>query len=179
MTYPLSDADRAIQDRARAFVDDELIPWEQHAEEHEGRIPDEDVIRHHELAIELGFYGMNLPKELGGGGYTVLQQTLVSEQLGRVTNALGWCVHTPAGWAPEVMTDEQIDRWLKPAIRGERRECYAITEEGAGSDVDAIASTARRDGPDYVLSGEKMHVTSYNTADHIFFQAKLAGGEHD
>jgi alkylation response protein AidB-like acyl-CoA dehydrogenase len=179
MTYPLSDADRAIQDRARAFVDDELIPWEQHAEEHEGRIPDEDVIRHHELAIELGFYGMNLPKELGGGGYTVLQQTLVSEQLGRVTNALGWCVHTPAGWAPEVMTDEQIDRWLKPAIRGERRECYAITEEGAGSDVDAIASTARRDGPGYVLSGEKMHVTSYNTADHIFFQAKLAGGEHD
>ena len=179
MTYPLSDADRAIQDRARAFVDDELIPWEQHAEEHEGRIPDEDEIRHHELAIELGFYGMNLPKELGGGGYTVLQQTLVSEQLGRVTNALGWCVHTPAGWAPEVMTDEQIDRWLKPAIRGERRECYAITEEGAGSDVDAIASTARRDGPDYVLSGEKMHVTSYNTADHIFFQAKLAGGEHD
>ena len=179
MTYPLSDADRAIQDRARAFVDDELIPWEQHAEEHEGRIPDEHVARHHELAIELGFYGMNLPKELGGGGYTVLQQTLVSEQLGRVTNALGWCVHTPAGWAPEVMTDEQIDRWLKPAILGERRECYAITEEGAGSDVDAIASTARRDGSDYVLSGEKMHVTSYNTADHIFFQAKLAGGEHD
>jgi hypothetical protein len=57
MTYPLSDADRAIQDRARAFVDDELIPWEQHAEEHEGRIPDEDVIRHHELAIELGSTG--------------------------------------------------------------------------------------------------------------------------
>ncbi|TMK14791.1 MAG: acyl-CoA dehydrogenase [Actinobacteria bacterium] len=179
MTYPLSDADRAIQDRARTFVDDQLIPWEEHAEEHEGRIPDEDLRRHHELAIQLGFYGMNLPTELGGGGYTVLQQTLVSEQLGRVTNALGWCVHTPAGWAPEVMTDEQIERWLKPAIRGERRECYAITEAGAGSDVDAIASTARRDGPDYVLTGEKMHVTSYNTADHIFFQAKLAGGEHD
>ncbi len=179
MTHPLSAEDRAIQDRARTFVDDELIPWEQHAEEHEGRIPDEDLRRHHELAIDLGFYGMNLPKELGGSGYTVLQQTLVSEQLGRVTNALGWCVHTPAGWAPEVMTDEQIDRWLKPAIRGERRECYAITEEGAGSDVDAITSTARRDGAEYILRGEKMHVTSYNNADHIFFQAKLAGGDHD
>ena len=121
---------------------------------------------------------MNLPKELGGGGYSMLQQVLVSEQLGRVTNALGWCVHTPAAWAPEVMTDEQIERWLKPAIRGERHECYAITEAGAGSDVDAIEATARREGGDYVLNGEKMHVTSYNHADHLFFQAKLEGGSH-
>jgi alkylation response protein AidB-like acyl-CoA dehydrogenase len=121
---------------------------------------------------------MNLPKELGGGGFTTLQQVLVSEQIGRVTNALGWCVHTPAEWAPEVMTDDQIERWLKPAIRGERSECYAITEAGAGSDVDAIEATARRDGDAYVLAGEKMHVTSFNRADHIFFQAKLADGDH-
>src|SRR5205085_2886950 len=73
---------------------------------------------------------------------------------------------------------DQIERWLKPAIRGERRECYAITEAGAGSDVDAITATARRDGDDYVLAGEKMHVTSFNNADHIFFQAKLVGGDH-
>ncbi len=66
-----------------------------------------------------------------------------------------------------------------PAVRGERHECYAITEEGAGSDVDAIESTATRDGDDYVLRGTKMHVTSYNTADWIFFQAKLAGGDHE
>jgi alkylation response protein AidB-like acyl-CoA dehydrogenase len=108
----------------------------------------------------------------------MLQQVLVSEQIGRVTNALGWCLHTPAAWAPEVMTPEQIETWLKPAIRGERSECYAITEAGAGSDVDAIEATARRDGDDYVLNGEKMHVTSFNRADHVFFQAKLVGGEH-
>jgi acyl-CoA dehydrogenase len=177
-TYPLSEEDRAIQERARAFVDAELIPWEQHAEEHEGRIPDEARDAHRRTAIELGFSGMNLPTELGGGGYTMLQQVLVSEQLGRVTNALGWCVHTPAAWAPEVMTDEQIERWLKPAIRGDRHECYAITEAGAGSDVDAIEATARREGDDYVLNGVKMHVTSYNHADHLFFQAKLDGGAH-
>ena len=176
---PLSDADRAIQDRARAFVDDELIPWEVHAEEHEGRIPDDVAARHRRMAIDLGFSGMNLPTELGGGGYSMLQQVLVSEQIGRVTNALGWCVHTPAAWAPEVMTEQQIERWLKPAIRGEAHECYAITESGAGSDVDAIEATARRDGAHYVLNGEKWHVTSFNTADHVFFQAKLAGGQHD
>ena len=119
---------------------------------------------------------MNMPKELGGGGMTMLQQTLVSEQLGRVTNALGWCVHTPPAWAPAVVTPEQMTRWIEPAVRGERHECYAITEEGAGSDVDAIASTARRDGDEYVLNGVKMHVTSFNTADYIFFQGKIADG---
>ncbi len=177
-TYPLSDEDRALQERVHRFVDGELIPWEVHAEEHDGQIPGDVRAAHRRGAFELGIYAMNLPAELGGGGFTMLQQVLVSEQIGRVTNALGWCVHTPAAWAPEVMTEEQIDRWLKPSITGERHECYAITEPGAGSDVDAIQATARRDGDDYVLNGTKMHVTSYNTADHIFFQAKLAGGEH-
>src|SRR5436305_10585225 len=132
-TYPLSDTDREIQERARRFVDDELIPWEVHAEEHAGTIPEEDHRRLEQRARDLGLSAMNLPKDLGGGGFTTVQQVLVSEQIGRVTNALGWCVHTPAEWAPEVMTDEQIERWLKPAIRGERSECYAITEAGGRS----------------------------------------------
>ena len=80
-----------------------------------------------------------------------------------------------AGGCP---TPSQIDRWLRPAIAGGSHECYAITEAGAGSDVDAIEATARRDGDGYVLNGEKWHVTSFNTADHVYFQAKLAGGEH-
>ncbi len=63
-------------------------------------------------------------------------------------------------------------------MRGERHECYAITEEFAGSDVGAIAATAVRDGDDYVVNGVKWHVTSYNLADYCFVQAKLDGGEH-
>jgi acyl-CoA dehydrogenase len=175
-TYPLSDEDREIQERARRFVDEELIPHEVEAEMHDGRLPDELRDRHHRLAIELGLYAMNMPKDLGGGGMSMFQQVLVSEQIGRVTNALGWCVHTPAGWAPTVVSPQQLERWILPTIRGERHECYAITEEGAGSDVDAIATTARRDGDDYVLDGVKWHVTSYNTADYLFVQAKIAGG---
>jgi acyl-CoA dehydrogenase len=175
----LSADDLEIQRRARRFVDEELSPWEVHAEEHGGRIPDDVRASHVARAKELGLFAMNMPAELGGGGFTMLQQVLVSEQIGRVTNGLGWCVHTPPAWAPAVCTPEQIDRWIAPAVRGERHECYAITEEGAGSDVDAIVSTARRDGGDYVLNGTKMHVTSFNTADWIFFQAKLAGGDHD
>jgi alkylation response protein AidB-like acyl-CoA dehydrogenase len=101
---------------------------------------------------------------------------LVQEQVGRVTNALGWVVHTPASWLPSVATAEQLERWVLPCIRGERRECYAITEEGAGSDVDGIRATARRDGDRYLLDGVKWHVTSFNLADHVFFQGRLAGG---
>jgi alkylation response protein AidB-like acyl-CoA dehydrogenase len=175
-TYPMSEEDRRIQDAARRFVDEDLVPWETHAEEHGGQIPDEVREAHHRRAIELGLYAMNMPTELGGTGLTTFQQVLVSEQIGRVTNALGWCVHTPPGWAPEVVSPEQLERWIVPSVRGERRECYAITEAGAGSDVDAIEATARREGDDYVLNGTKMHVTSFNVADYLFFQAKVEGG---
>ena len=177
-TYPMSDEDSAIQERARRFVDEDLIPWEAHAEEHGGKIPDEAREAHRRAVAELGLYAMNMPKELGGGGFSMFQQVLVSEQIGRVTNALGWCVHTPPAWAPAVVSPFQLERWIAPSVRGERHECYAITEAGAGSDVDAIEATARRDGDAYVLNGTKMHVTSYNTADYCFFQAKIADGPH-
>jgi alkylation response protein AidB-like acyl-CoA dehydrogenase len=76
------------------------------------------------------------------------------------------------------VTPEQLERWIVPTIRGGRHECYAITEEGAGSDVDAIAATVRRDGDDYVLNGTKMHVTSFNSANYCFFQGKIVAGDH-
>ncbi len=129
-------------------------------------------------ARELGLYATNMPAELGGGGCTTLQQVLVQEQMGRVTNALGWVAATPPSWLPPVATRAQLERYVRPAIQGEREECYAITEEGAGSDVSAIEATAHRDGDGYRLNGVKWHVTSFNTADYAFFQAKLAGGPH-
>jgi alkylation response protein AidB-like acyl-CoA dehydrogenase len=168
--------DRAVQERARLFVDKELIPYEVEAEMNGGELPAKVKKRQHDKAVEAGLYAMNLPKELGGTGMTNFQQTLVSEQIGRVTNALGWVVATPAAWLPKVASPHQLETWVKPTIKGERHECYAITEEHAGSDVDGLHSTARRDGDDYVLNGEKWHVTSYNHADYIFFQAKLTEG---
>ena len=173
--HALSEADREIQATARAFVD-ELIPWEVEAELHGGELPAHVVKQQRERVRELGFEAVNMPKELGGGGFTMLQQVLVSEQLGRASNALGWVVHTPAAWLPAVATPAQLERWLRPAVRGERRECYAITEEGAGSDLDGIQATAHADGDGYRLNGVKWHVTSINHADHVFFQARLADG---
>jgi acyl-CoA dehydrogenase len=176
--YGLSEQDRQIQARARAFAD-ELIPFEDEAERSGAQLPAELTAAHAKRARELGLHSTNMPKELGGGGCTALQQVLVQEQMGRVTNALGWVAATPPSWLPAVATADQLERYVKPAIDGEREECYAITEEGAGSDVDAIEATARRVGDQYLLNGVKWHVTSFNTADYAFFQARLAGGPHD
>jgi alkylation response protein AidB-like acyl-CoA dehydrogenase len=175
--YGLSADDLAIRERARAFAD-ELVPFEAEAELSGGELPASVTAKHAARARELGLSAASLPAGLGGGGCTMLQQLLISEQLGRVTNALGWVAATPPSWLPAVATPDQLERYVVPAIRGEREECYAITEEGAGSDVDGIEATALPEAGGYLLNGVKWHVTSFNTADFAFFQAKLAGGPH-
>ncbi len=175
--YGLSAEDLAVQRRAAALAG-ELIPFEQEAEQAGGELPPEVTAKHAARARELGLYAANMPAGLGGGGCSSLQQVLIAEALGGVTNALGWVAATPPSWLPAVATADQLDRYVRPAIRGEREECYAITEEGAGSDVDAITATARRDGGSYLLNGVKWHVTSFSTASFAFFQAKLDGGPH-
>jgi alkylation response protein AidB-like acyl-CoA dehydrogenase len=174
----MTDEDLDIQERARALAD-ELIPFEVEAEMNDGELPPEVMEKHQQLARDLGFEAaINIPRELGGGGFTMFQQVLVEEQMGRATNALGWIVHTPVGWFPEVASDHQMKTWVIPTIKGELRECYAITEEGAGSDVDGIQSTVTRDGDEYVLNGVKWHVTSFNLSDYVFFEGKLTDGPH-
>jgi acyl-CoA dehydrogenase len=175
--YGLTEADLDIQARARTFAD-EVIPFEVTAELAGGELPAPVTEKHAARARQLGLCATNMPADLGGGGCTTLQQVLVQEQVGRVTNALAWAASTPPSWLPSVATGDQIERYVRPAIRGEREECYAITEEGAGSDVAAIEATARRNGDGYLLNGVKWHVTSYNTADFAFFQGKLDGGPH-
>ena len=176
--FGLTADDIRIRDTARDFVET-LIPYEVEAELAGGQLPKELTAEHHARAIELGLYATNMPKSVGGPGYTALQQVLVQEQVGRVTNALAWVAHTPPQWWAPVATDYQLQRWLLPAVRGEKHEAYAITEEFAGSDVAALETTACRDGDDYIINGVKWHVTSYNLADYVFVQARLVGGEHE
>ncbi len=175
--YGLTDDDLQIQARARGFAD-ELIPFEEEAERSGGELPADIIEGHAKRARELGLTATNMPRDLGGGGCSSLQQVLVQEQMGRVTNALGWVATTPPSWLPAVATPDQLERYVRPTIAGEREECYAITEEGAGSDVDAIEATVVPDGDGYLLNGVKWHVTSYNAADYAFFQGKLPSGEH-
>jgi acyl-CoA dehydrogenase len=173
--YGLSEADLDLQGRARQMAD-ELVPWEEHAEAHDGLLPPDVDEKLRARVGQLGLLATNMPVELGGGGASMLGQVLVQEQAGRVTNALGWMITTPPQWWAEVATPFQVERWLRPTVAGEMEECYAITEENAGSDVAGLEATARRHGDDYVLDGIKWHVTSYNEASYVFFQGVLTGG---
>ena len=176
MAVGLSDADRELQARTRTFANEELIPWEVHAEMNNGEIPEDVRDRHEKLARELGLTAINQPSELGGHDYTTLQQVLIAEQSGRVTNALAWLISTPPSWLPKVATQYQMERYVLPTIAGEKHECYAITEENAGSDLSDVSASARRQGEEYVLNGVKWHVTSANLSDYVFFQGRLTSG---
>jgi alkylation response protein AidB-like acyl-CoA dehydrogenase len=178
MSYPLPPSARAWQEKVRRFVREDLIPWEVHAEMNNGEIPKEARDGHFRKAREIGLHAISVPKEHGGTGLSMLEQVVIQEEIGKVTNALGWCYHSTPPWMLDACSPYQMETWVRPNIRGERHECYAITEEDAGSDVDAIKATARRDGDDYILNGEKWHVTSANHADHFIFQAKIAEGPH-
>ena len=176
MSYPLPPEARALQAAIRKYVDEELIPWEVHAEMNAGEVPPEVLERQKLAARQIGLASMDAPKELGGGGASMLLQAVAQEQTGRVTNALGWRFSNVQKWMVNACSPYQIETWVKPLIADTRHECYAITEAEAGSDVDAIQATARRDGDAYVLNGEKWHVTSGNLADVIIFQAKIVDG---
>jgi alkylation response protein AidB-like acyl-CoA dehydrogenase len=176
MPYALPAEARTLQAAVRRYVDEELIPWEVHAEMNHGEVPPEILVRQKQGARDLGLNSMDAPKALGGGGFSMLLQAVVQEQTGRVTNALAWRFSNVQRWMVEACSPHQVETWVKPLIAYTRRECYAITEAEAGSDVDAIRATARRDGDAYVLNGEKWHVTSANFADVIIFQGKLADG---
>lgn len=175
--YGLSDEDLRIRDTASAFAES-LMPYEAEAEAAGGKMPKELTEKLQARAIELGLYATNIPKSAGGPGCTALQQVLVQEQVGRVTNGLAWVMHTPPQWWVDVATDHQLQRWLLPTVRGEKHEAYAITEEFAGSDVSDLAATARREGDEYVINAVKWHVTSFNLADYVFVQAVLENGDH-
>jgi acyl-CoA dehydrogenase len=147
-----------LRDRARRFTEEILIPNEELAERSGGKIPDELKQRIKSEAIEARLSGGLHAQEHGGQGWSKTEWFLVEEQLGRSTNALSW--HMPGAY--NVLsngTPEQIERYLKPALRGELHDAYAVTEAEAGSDPSRIETTARKTDSGWVIDGEKWFVT--------------------
>ena len=167
------------QGRAREFAEDVLKPHEVDAELNNGELAPELRKKHKKLAIELGFSAMDVPKSHGGLQLSIVEQVAVWEQLGRITNALAWCFAEPQSWMFEACSAGQIERYVLPLMRGEKHDCYAITEEGPGSDVASLTATAEATGDGYRLHGEKWFVTSANLADYYWFQAVLPSEEAD
>lgn len=177
MRIELDDAALTWQARAAAFASQELIPWEVEAELNSGVLPVEVRARHKQLAVELGFSAMDVPTAYGGSEARSVDQVAVWEQLGRVTNGLCWCFSEPQRWMFDAASPAQLERYILPLMSGQRKECYAITESGSGSEVE-IQTSAQRCAEGYRISGEKWYVTSANHADYFILQARLADGAH-
>jgi len=156
-----------------------------------GHLPDGVAAAHQARAIELGLYATNMPVAVGGLGCTTLQQVLVQEQCGRATNGLAWVMATPPQWWVDVATDHQRERWLLPAVRGERTECLAMTEPQAGSDVRGMKASAVLKGDDVVIKittdeDEELHLHGYDKSvelkkdqpAELSFNANLTGREN-
>ncbi len=136
-------------------------------------LPDRDLAVIAEAVRAESLHAINMPAEWGGQGLSLLEQVVVQERLGRLTNALWDTVWRPAN-ALKACTSEQRERWLLPGIQGHRRDAVAITEELAGSDPQAMQTTARRDGDEWVIDGVKWFVTVGDVADYLLVLA-LAG----
>jgi alkylation response protein AidB-like acyl-CoA dehydrogenase len=172
----LDPAAAELQERARRFTDDVLIPLEQEAERNDGRLSDEAIEKVKSEAIAARLTGGLHDPEYGGQGWSLPEWALVAEQFGRSTNAIHW--HVPNAynvWAHA--SPEQAERYLRPALRGEIRDAYAVTERDAGSDPSRIASTAERTSAGYVLNGEKWFVTSGDIAAVLIVMANVVEGE--
>lgn len=174
MDFSLTPEQLELQARARAFVLDVLRPREVEFERAGGRVPRGWGRPIREAAIEARLHGGSLPREVGGQGWSVVEQVLVHEQLGQSTGGL-WSYIPGAYNVLLHADDDQRRRYLAPSLRGERTGSYAITEDLAGSDARAIHATAVRDTAtgEYLLNGEKWFVTGPDDTDFMIFHCHV------
>ncbi|TQS45756.1 acyl-CoA dehydrogenase family protein [Cryptosporangium phraense] len=165
--FALSDEQRAVRDWVRTFVERELIPLEPEVLRRE-RAGEPGITREESRALqrkarESGFWGILTPEEYGGMNLGAITASVLEAELGRTFVPFRF-----GGAADNILfhgTEEQKQRYLLPTIEGERISCFAITEPGAGSDAKAIRTSARRDGDEWVINGEKTFITQGNEAD--------------
>lgn len=158
MNYTLTAEQDMIVRSLRAFREQELEPHEAEVDR-TGEVPEELGKRIKSRALEMGFYAPNLPEEVGGGGLDYKTLALFERELGKTSYGLHGYIHRPS----EILMaceGEQIDRYLKPCVTGEKKEVFALTEPGAGSDILSMATKAVRDGEDFVIKGSKHFISS-------------------
>ncbi len=175
MDFDLTDEQRAVVDTVRAFVERELMPHEDEVERLDD-VPAELAAAIRTKALSAGLYAANMPAELGGGGLDAVTLTLVERELGKTSFALHHLVSRPSNILLGC-TGEQVERYLLPAIRGERHDCLAMTEPGAGSDVRGMSTKAERDGDEWRINGTKHFISHADISDFVILFA--ATGEED
>jgi butyryl-CoA dehydrogenase len=160
----LSEKHRAVRRSVRAFCERELLPIAKDIDQ-QARFPWEVV----EKMGRLGYFGIQVPEELGGAGMDSVSYVIVIEEISRVCGSLGLCVtvHNSVAVYPILAfgSDEQKHRWVLPLARGEKLGAFCLTEPNAGSDAAAVEATALLADDHYVLNANKVLVTNGGVAD--------------
>ncbi|MDJ0613666.1 MAG: acyl-CoA dehydrogenase family protein [Rhizobiaceae bacterium] len=176
MHFALTEEQKMIVETTRSFVENELYPYEAEIER-TGHL-DMDVIKDvQKKAMEAGLYAANIPEEFGGAGLDTLTWLLYEKELGRANYALHW---TGVARPSNILcagTPEQREKYLEPCVRGEKWDCMAMTEPGAGSDLRGMKATAKQDGDDWIINGTKHFISHADIAD--FTIVYVATGEED
>ncbi|MBM1817535.1 acyl-CoA dehydrogenase family protein [Pseudosulfitobacter pseudonitzschiae] len=165
MIYGLTDEQTMIADTVRSFVEHEIYPHEELVER-TGEVPAEIAQEIKQKTRDLGFYACNFPENVGCAGLNHVEFALVERELGRGSMALNHFFGRPQNILM-ACEGEQIDRYLMPAVRGERMDALAMTEPGAGSDVRGMKCNAVRDGGDWVVNGTKHFISGADHADFV------------
>ena len=169
MSFPLAPEQTMLVESVRAFVEKELYPHEDLVEKLDD-VPEELARDIQMKALKAGFYAANMPAEHGGGGLDALSLALMERELGRAGYALQMCVCRPSNIL-QGCEGEQIERYLIPTIKGERHDCLAMTEPGAGSDVRSMKTRAERKGDGYIINGAKHFISHADKADFVILFA--------
>ena len=177
MDFSLNDEQKMMIDTIRRFIAEDLQPLENEVEE-KGYLEPEQAAEIHAKGKELGLYALNMPAELGGGGLSNMDRILCEEQFGHTTDIL---IRRAFGNVYEPLLHckgEQVERWLKPAIEGQRTCAITITESGAGSDAAGIKTHAKRNEQgQWVLNGSKHFISDGEWSDFFLVSAKTGEKE--
>ncbi|MDQ2910763.1 MAG: acyl-CoA dehydrogenase family protein, partial [Actinomycetota bacterium] len=171
MDFDLTDEQRLIQETVRSFVDERVLP----------NAIENDINHRLDMGViegmaELGLLGIVIPEEYGGAGLDFVSEALACEEIERGEAAFRTLISVHVGLNSlsllRYASEEQKHRYLVPQAKGEKLACFGLTEPGAGSDVAAMRSTARREGDTYVLNGQKNWISYAAVADHQLVFAK-------
>lgn len=176
MDFALTDEQRMIVKTTRDFVENELFPHEAEVER-TGQLRKDLYEELKAKAIAAGLYAANMPAEAGGAGLDTQTWVMYERELGRVNYALHWnCVARPSNILM-ACEGEQREKYLFPAVRGEKSDCLAMTEPGAGSDVRGMKCSAVQKGDDFIINGVKHFISHADVADFVILFA--ASGEEE
>jgi butyryl-CoA dehydrogenase len=160
----LSEKNRAVRRSVRAFCEREIMPIAGEIDR-EARFPWEVI----EMMGKLGYFGIQVPKKLGGSGMDSLSYVITIEEISRACGSLGLCVtvHNSVAVYPIMAfgSEAQKKRWIPPLARGEKIGAFCLTEPNAGSDASGVEATAIRNKKGYLVNANKVFVTNGGVAD--------------